>query len=52
MSVFKLLTGFVQIHPVFKFRNESLLPAHIYASIVTVKTGGSCERAKAHTKMR
>jgi hypothetical protein len=37
MSVLKLLTGFVHIHPIFKFRNESLLPAHIYPCVVTVK---------------
>jgi hypothetical protein len=32
----KLLTGFVHIYPLFNFSNESLLPVHIYASIVTV----------------
>jgi len=52
MSVFKLLTGFVHIHQFFNFRNESLLPAHIYALLLLLKNGCSCERGEEHTKMR
>jgi len=52
MSVFELLTDFVHIHSFFNLRNESLLPAHIYALLLLLKNGCSCERGEEHTNMR